>query len=165
MLASMRRGEYRRIGGVDRLLKRIAKAGPRPRRACGAGSGLVAINVDGAIYPCQRLLGHAETKFGDLDGVTNRGEREAWLTFDSRRLQGCAECRAKPVCAGGCTGANYMCTGDLYQPSPLQCEFIRMEYDVAKWLHDMLKAEDNPVLERVTRRKRARPARKPECVP
>ena len=165
MLAHMRSGKYRNIAGVHRFIKRLVSNGRRPRRACGAGSGLVGIDVEGNIYPCQRLLDHPETKFGNLNQVTHRDVREAWLTFDSSRLEGCDDCRAAHICAGGCTGANYMCTGDLYKPSSLQCEFIRMQYDVAKWLHDTLKAEQNPTFERVFLSKKKPRSRKPDCVP
>lgn len=165
VLAEARRGKYRRIAGIHRLTQRLAKNGRRPKRACGAGSGLIAVDVEGNIYPCQRLLDHDEMRFGNLDEVAHRDVREAWLTFDSRRLEGCDDCRVAHVCAGGCTGANYMCTGDIYRPSPLQCEFIRMQYDVAKWLHRTLKAECNSVFERGVLRKTARQARKPDCVP
>ena len=166
VLARMRRGEYRRIGYLEKFMRRIAATRKRrPRQQCSAGTTYVGISVDGEIYPCHRFIGYRQFKFGNLDQVTHPANREKFLTFDANRLTICDGCRARLICGGGCFAANYACTGDMYRPPPTQCAFIRMHYDAAKWLYDKLRAEQNDLLERVVLRKRKRPADEPACPP
>lgn len=147
----MREGDHRRIGFMEKYVKRIATSKQRPKRQCGAGNAYVGISVDGDIYACHRFIAYGGFKFGNFDCVANRADRERFLTYDSNRFTGCDGCRARLTCGGGCSAINFACTGDIDAPAPNQCEFIRMQYDIGKWFHDTLKAEKSPLFDRIVR--------------
>jgi uncharacterized protein len=165
VLAMLRQGRYRRLGFLEKGVQRIRRQSRRrPRQQCGAGVSYVAVDTDGTIYPCHRFVGYGGHPFGNLDSVTHPRNRELFLTFDSANIPGCEGCRARAICAGGCSAANFACTGSIMSASPLQCEFLRINYDVSKWLLEALQTENPEALERMlkdrSRRKRtSRPKR------
>ena len=149
VLDGMRRDDYRQIGFLGKYIKRITSSERRPRRQCGGGTQYVGISTQGEIYACHRFIGYGGYRFGDLDEVTEPSSREKFLTFNSASLTMCEGCQAKLTCGGGCPAINFECTGDSHRPAPNQCAFIRMQYDISKWLYDVLTAEKSPWLDHI----------------
>ena len=162
LLYYMRRGEYRRVGYIEKFMKRIGTRKERPLAQCSAGRSYVGISVTGDIYPCHRFIGYRAFNFGDLDHVSGPENRKIFLTFDSNRLAVCDGCRVRTVCGGGCSAANYATTGDLYTPSPNYCAFARIHYDIAAWLSKKLREENNPLLDRVILRRKTKRTPSPQ---
>ena len=157
VLEEMRAGRLKVVGFLGKYSRRIATYKRRKRQPCGICSGYIGISVDGTIYPCQRFAACGGYPFGDLNKVTAQADRHMFLNFDSDRLNAdCDGCPARMVCAGGCPALNYVCTGDIYEPWPTQCAFIRMEHETAEWLYGRLKDEENPLLDRMLRQRQGR---------
>lgn len=75
---------------------------------CGAGRGIVAVNADGTIYPCQSFVGRSEMACGNILDVdwleaTERNQVRRYvanLCVDT--IDACRGCDVRYLCGGGC---------------------------------------------------------------
>lgn len=159
-----RNGEYVNIKFIHDWLEemgrrdRIVKAGGsiavrKAEGACGAGRGMMLIDVDGGIWPCHRWNSakNVSWQLGYLySGEFRENCRAKFFDMQrknkfERRLQ-CADCLARPICRGGCPGENLDWTGDIFDCHPSYCELHKRFAGVAKRVHDTLLREENSVL-------------------
>lgn len=93
---------------------------------CGAGVGMVAIDHQGDINLCHRFTGSELPRFGSVSAGVNK---PALNQFINQRLeqsdQGCATCRIRKLCAGGCYHESYARYGDPAHPTFHYCELMR----------------------------------------
>lgn len=100
-------------------------AGLSARRSCGAGTRTLSVAADGTIYPCHMLhdrslaLGSA---FSDLPRAPVPPEPRV------DDVDGCAGCRVRYLCGGGCRARALMATGSLFGRDPY-CELSRSHYE------------------------------------
>lgn len=93
---------------------------------CGAGLKMLAVDHKGELNLCHRFTGSSLETFGNVrDGV----RREALGDFLSQRLDrsetGCASCRIRNLCSGGCYHESYARYGDPAHPTYHYCELMR----------------------------------------
>ena len=93
---------------------------------CGAGVGMVAIDHEGDVNLCHRFTGSELPRFGSVDeGIDRAGLNQ----FINQRLdesdKGCASCRIRKLCAGGCYHESYARYGDPARPTYHYCELMR----------------------------------------
>lgn len=71
---------------------------------CGAVSmNSFLIDPLGDIYKCWDDIGRKDEKIGDIfNGISNNGNLEKWLLYDSFESKECKECSLLPSCLGGC---------------------------------------------------------------
>ena len=111
---------------------------------CGAGVGMVAIDHFGDVNLCHRFTGSELPRFGSTrEGV----DRQALNAFVNQRLeqadQGCASCRIRKLCAGGCYHESYARYGDPTRPTWHYCDLMRDWVDFGIGVYSTI-MEHNP---------------------
>lgn len=94
--------------------------------ACGAGFGYLAVDADGAFFPCHRLAGESAFRVGHLEsGVDGEKIRSSLAALTDSREELCTGCWARALCAGGCHYENHLREHKLGLPPGGSCSFIR----------------------------------------
>ena len=93
---------------------------------CGAGYSMLAVDKDGGLNLCHRFTGSELPTFGSVDSGP---DRQALGDFLAKRLDrsdsGCASCRIRNLCSGGCYHESYQRYGDPTQPVYHYCDRLR----------------------------------------
>ena len=93
---------------------------------CGAGLKMLAVDHKGALNLCHRFTGSSMPTFGS---VTQGVSHQALGDFLSQRLDrsgtGCASCRIRNLCSGGCYHESYARYGDPTHPTYHYCDLMR----------------------------------------
>ena len=93
---------------------------------CGAGLKMLAVDHKGELNLCHRFTGSTLPTFGD---VKNGIQRAQLGDFLSQRLDrtdtGCASCRIRNLCSGGCYHESYARYGDPAHPTYHYCDLMR----------------------------------------
>ncbi|MCV6598737.1 MAG: quinohemoprotein amine dehydrogenase maturation protein [Mangrovicoccus sp.] len=93
---------------------------------CGAGVGMLAVNHDGALNLCHRFTGSEMDEFGTVDDGIKRKELAGFIKSRSDRTEkGCATCRIRNLCAGGCYHESYAHFSDPLKPTYHYCDLMR----------------------------------------
>jgi uncharacterized protein len=93
---------------------------------CGAGVGMLAVDHEGGLNLCHRFTGSEMDLYGDVrTGI----EKERLSGFLEARLdrtgKGCATCRIRNLCAGGCYHESYAHFSDPLKPTYHYCDLMR----------------------------------------
>jgi uncharacterized protein len=93
---------------------------------CGAGIGMLAVDHEGGLNLCHRFTGSGMDLYGDVrTGI----EKERLAGFLEARLdrsgKGCATCRIRNLCAGGCYHESYAHFSDPLKPTYHYCDLMR----------------------------------------
>ena len=101
--------ETLRIREVDNFLAGVCDKRARTCSFNGTCHLFYTIDYDGGVYPCDRLSGDDQFRFGTLDGQTLQDifHSEKWQDFihKTRKLpDDCVLCEWKDSCNNGCTG-------------------------------------------------------------
>ncbi|MCK9603512.1 MAG: SPASM domain-containing protein [Candidatus Omnitrophica bacterium] len=118
---------------------------------CSAGYSLMAVDMDGSIYPCTAFVGIQRFKIGTVDNGINDNKLQKFLDTKIYGSDACNKCWAKRICkgCGSCYNLNYFTNKNLGQPDNYYCELFRYK---TKLMIAMISeiARDNPhALERV----------------
>ncbi|MFW8595195.1 quinohemoprotein amine dehydrogenase maturation protein [Cribrihabitans neustonicus] len=103
---------------------------------CGAGVGMLAVNHDGVVDLCHRFTGSGMESFGTVDEGLKRTELAAFIKSRSDRTEkGCATCRIRNLCAGGCYHESYAHFSDPLMPTYHYCDLMRdwIDFGVAAY--------------------------------
>jgi len=120
-------GERYPFVNMINAIREIARGTHRPY-PCGAGAGYLGVSADGAISPCHRFVGDADTVMGSLEEGIDAGRRAEWLSARHvHRQEPCASCWARYLCGGGCHF-------EVLRRGRPACDYIR------GWLHYCLEA-------------------------
>ncbi|MFN3984710.1 MAG: quinohemoprotein amine dehydrogenase maturation protein [Rhodocyclaceae bacterium] len=100
--------------------------GQKKSLPCGAGLKMLAVDHKGELNLCHRFTGSSLPTFGDVRG----GVKHAALgDFLAQRLDrtdtGCATCRIRNLCSGGCYHESYARYGDPAHPTYHYCDLMR----------------------------------------
>lgn len=140
-------GRFLKIHGLTDIIQRAS--GKPKAHLCGAGRALVAVDTDGAIFPCQRFLGYTNSGprwvMGDIfkGFVKEKLDYFNDLTADKVKSclikkdesgQLCRECEIYKICAGGCPAINDLETGDPMVASSGYTAFKTISIDEAHGL-------------------------------
>jgi radical SAM additional 4Fe4S-binding domain len=69
---------------------------------CSVGSHMIAIGINGDIYPCQRFVGMTAFKIGNVhDGLVETQYAKFFNDFEATR-EACDLCWARTICGRGC---------------------------------------------------------------
>jgi uncharacterized protein len=119
--------EGRNLGfsNVHHLMLDLAH-GNRKLVPCGAGVGLLAVDMEGKLNLCHRFTGSNLPTFGDLDSGVDHLRLNGFLaSAQDRNTRGCETCRIRNLCSGGCYHDNYTNTSDPLVPSYQHCDDLR----------------------------------------
>jgi uncharacterized protein len=144
-----------RVLPFSNLLDLLAKlhAGDVRLVPCGAGLGYVAMDAQGAYYPCHRFAGDAAFRIGDVAAGRDHAKVRTYLDNEARaRAPHCASCWARSLCAGGCHYDNHQREVVLRQPRGGSCDFIRRWTALGLSVYAELRGLGGPVLAFLDRR-------------
>lgn len=127
---------------IDLQIKKLIDPKPCPGCAsspCGAGTTMLALDVNGDIYPCDQfigdkrfVIGNAESEAFEKDFVNSMGVY--MLAFNNKdRSPSCNICENNIYCSGGCLGDNifeYNMPG--FTNTSNWCEYYGMLYPMLK---------------------------------
>lgn len=142
-----RNGQVVILKGIDDAIEGIIRQ-RRPKHACGAGRGLLLVDIHGDIWPCHRWnkgferswrIGSIYEQFDEL--VRADLDRPSQIEL---LQQDCARCPANLFCGGGCPAENLEETGYIYKRHDNACEYTRIWARVGQHVHDTLLSEANP---------------------
>lgn len=93
---------------------------------CGAGVGMLAVDHEGGLNLCHRFTGSDMDRYGDVDTGVKRAELAGFLESRLDRTdKGCATCRIRNLCAGGCYHESYAHFADPLKPAYHYCDLMR----------------------------------------
>lgn len=107
---------------------------------CRGNRGMIAINSDGSLVPCNQLSGTLEKrgihlgniKTGDLQEFLQESEYLDYVTCPISKLheknETCRKCEYKKLCAGGCRALAVLMTEDYYGIDPTKCSYFKNDY-------------------------------------
>ena len=124
----------------------LAKGTPR-RYRCGVGREVVAVGVDGEIYPCHRFLGNREMSLGNIAGGIDFDKKSTYAAMDSEHGTECRVCWARNICGGPCISDSYDYTGSVDGVPVNKCDRIRklIEHSILLFGELMTKDKDRLV--------------------
>lgn len=101
------------------------------RSPCGAGITQIAVNPQGNIYPCHRMLNNEETRLGNIgriDKIENYLRNSNVVNFlrsrTPEKIYGCRDCYLDKFCSSGCPSEQIARGEDLFQ-KPSKCDFYK----------------------------------------
>ncbi|HXH03537.1 MAG TPA: quinohemoprotein amine dehydrogenase maturation protein [Candidatus Competibacteraceae bacterium] len=124
-LAAALEGRNNGFANLHQLLSDLHE-GRRKSLPCGAGIGMLAVDAGGDLHLCHRFTGSRLPTFGNVERGIDRerlsGFLEAAADLSGR---GCATCRIRSLCAGGCYHESYARYADPLHPTYHYCELMR----------------------------------------
>lgn len=109
------------------------------RGPCGAGTNMIALDVNGDIYPCEEMIGKPEFVIGNLNQDTMRSALENHSLVSALRsrhvddIPECSTCTWKQLCHGGCVHKSYTHFKRLDRKSE-HCAYYKRIYRELIWL-------------------------------
>ena len=141
-----RAGKPVNINIFDDKIHAYINKGYEKRHFCAFGEGKVGIDINGNLYPCDRIAQDA----GDPDLII--GHVDVGIDFKLvggmlRRLRAkkprCEDCDYAERCRHWCGCVNYETTGDIGQVSDFFCFLEKRKSDIADRIAETLYAEGN----------------------
>jgi len=148
LIEEFRGNRFVHLMGIDSMVDGIVR-NQRPQHACGAGRGMVLIDVHGDIWPCHRWNRQSEQawRIGNIyETFDDRVRAELDVPCQSAIFKEvCESCAARLFCGGGCPAENLEETGDPFTRHPNACELTRVVARAGQKVHDTLYGEGNPL--------------------
>ena len=119
--------QHRSIGfsNLHQLLTDIHE-GSKKALPCGAGYSMVAVDKDGGVNLCHRFTGSELPTFGTVQAGLDVPALEDFLNRRLNRTDtGCATCRIRNLCSGGCYHESYQRYNDPAHPVYHYCDLMR----------------------------------------
>lgn len=108
---------------------------PKRMSGCGAGHQYLAVDPEGALYPCHQFVGREEFVMGDVfKGISRPDLTDLFRNAHLYRKDGCGRCWAKYHCSGGCHANAYIHNGSLEKPYALGCALTKKRLECAIYL-------------------------------
>lgn len=146
LMDDLRAGHRVRVKGIEGYAQGQMNS-RRPPHPCGAGRGMVLVDIHGDLWPCHRWnkATHSSWRIGSIYEQFNDAIRSP---LDSRSFvddleNDCAECPANTFCSGGCPAENLEQTGTVHRRHPKACELTRVWSRVGKYVYETMMAEGN----------------------
>lgn len=121
---------------------------PRQKHHCGAGRGLLHVDVEGFLWPCHRynsgLKPSEELLVGHINGGFHPGRRRAFINIvPGRDIKApCSKCECASFCGCPCIAANWQENGDFFNPGEGYCKAKRIMYRQIKKHIEQLKKNE-----------------------
>ena len=126
----------------------IQISGNRHRRLahCGMGRKMAAVSTDGTLFPCHRFVGLADHEMGNVN--SHELNLRHYSDSSPRSVEPCASCWARLRCSGRCLYNNLAKTGNMLQPAPQDCAWLKTRIRSGIHLEHHLSQEDRRFLSR-----------------
>ncbi|PKM44725.1 MAG: hypothetical protein CVV05_09225 [Gammaproteobacteria bacterium HGW-Gammaproteobacteria-1] len=132
-LAQVARGEEPVRGESFYKTLACTIGGERRDHPCAAGDAMLAVAVDGGVYPCDHFVGVTDYCMGNVCDESWPGQRfaqvRAKLNGNSvTQRAACRECAVRHVCGGECHAHSLAAHGNIATPSPSHCTLMHRVY-------------------------------------
>lgn len=124
---------------ADHLLTGIV-GGMNPEGRCTLGVDEIAVDVDGLIYPCERLIGQQELVIGNIGQGVDPSKQAKMAEAHRTPHETCVDCSLINFCnhSSGCT--NWFLTGNCGTADMAVCTIEKSLFKVARDLLEPLSA-------------------------
>lgn len=146
----LRAGDRHFLSLLDGKVAAILRGGYAPQERCRMGRGELAFTPEGAIYPCERLVGAGpgdpeyagdDHCIGHVDtGIDPR--RTLCLRFPNTGNPECLRCGVRNHCMHSCGCSNFFSTGSYHRVGAFLCASERAALATAFDLLTELEAEE-----------------------
>ncbi len=110
---------------------------------CGAGVGMVAVDHSGGVNLCHRFTGSDVPLLGSVETGLDKPVLNDFLNQRLDKSEtGCATCRIRNLCAGGCYHESYARYGDPIHPTYHYCDLMRDWIDFGIGVYTRIMAEN-----------------------
>jgi uncharacterized protein len=144
------------FSNMHQLMTDLAE-GTKKAVPCGAGLGMLAADKDGGLNLCHRFTGSKLPTFGSVDvGIDEAALADFIEMAQDKTDKGCATCRIRNICAGGCYHESYARFEDPHSPVYHYCELMRDWVDFGIAAYGRIMAGNPGFLKRHVEPRRAR---------
>lgn len=118
---------------------------------CSAGFSLIAVDMDGSLYPCTAFVGIPQFKIGSVESGLDEEKMKVFFDAKISSSQACGKCWAKRICrgCGSCYNLNYFSNNNTGQPDPYYCELFRYKTKLMIAMIAEIARENPDLLEKV----------------
>ena len=141
-LAAALQGHNTGFSNLHQLMTDLHQ-GTRKVLLCGAGVGMLAVDKAGDLHLCHRFTGSALPTWGNVANGIDKPRLGAFLSKAADRSdKGCASCRIRNLCAGGCYHESYARDGDPLRPTYHHCDHLRDWVDFGIGVYSRIRAHN-----------------------
>jgi len=100
---------------------------------CGGGLGIIAVDVNGDIYPCQSFLGYDKFKHCNIlesnwkEEMKKSKQRTILSMLNINKKKECNKCNFRYLCGGGCPANSYRIYNSIFEKNHFQCDLLKKE--------------------------------------
>lgn len=121
-------------------LRKFSKDGIRIK-CCGAANNMIAIDINGDVYPCHRFVGLKRYVLTNVDSNTKFNEK-IFSKMDLKNFDKCKYCIARNICGGACINENVYANLSINKPSEKHCNFTKKMVEKLFEIYISLTEED-----------------------
>ncbi|WP_251862334.1 radical SAM protein [Clostridium sp. Marseille-Q2269] len=103
------------------MLNKVKSDGLRTK-GCGSGTNIMAVNIEGNIYPCHRFVGNEFMRLGNIRNDIPCENDSFYSNVGLKEFEKCATCLSRNICAGGCINENFEMNQDIRIPPEKLCK-------------------------------------------
>jgi len=138
-LARIRNNDYSLLSLYE-IFKHISKVAFRKTvlysEICSAGTTLMAIDVNGDIFPCHSFIYKPDWKMGNLDeGITNKEIVNLFKNSNSDTIEKCIKCPIRYYCSKRCFADSVMREGRVDAVNENRCRIEKAFYEAAMYIY------------------------------
>jgi len=124
---------------------------PRPENPCGAGRGILGLDTQGNLLPCQHWVHNPRHRLGTVRTGIDWDAKASFERLTSSLFQGCSSCRASHACAGPCRALSEQFGGDMTRPLFGHCLFTQVHVEAAQYIYHALLLDEDEAFDRFLR--------------
>lgn len=146
MLDSYRSGQPMRVEAIEGKIRSHLYEQSGFCNHCRIGEQEIAVSVDGALFPCSRMVGVGdapEITFGDVRSGIDRAKQHHYIATRGNATPECRICTLRRRCTNTCGCTNYAGTGSINRVSPFLCNLQQTLIRLADELAETLFLEKN----------------------
>jgi len=128
--SELKKGNYqfvRKAKLFKQEIQRIDRALVRTM-SCGVGKNLVAVDIHGNVFPCQRFVSMKDYCIGSINEGLH-GQRSFLKSVNAMENDKCKECWIRNLCVAGCPFCNAADNGDIHKKNEICCEYEKKVYE------------------------------------
>lgn len=132
---------------IYKILDRLYNGGIR-EKFCGAVNNMIAVDIDGNIFGCHRLVDEKNSVIGNINSGYIENKKKILIDelTESGRCEKCNDCWVQSLCGGGCPAENMSANNDFKVPHDYTCELFRENStSILEW-YVSLSDEDKTIL-------------------
>lgn len=141
--------DYERAKKIKNIMKNLERihTGRKTSHFCGAETNLLAVDINGDLYPCHRFVNNKEYKQGNVfDGINYEIKESFLIEAHVSNRTACNSCWAKNLCGGGCHHENLETTGKVNTPSHQYCVLTKKQLELCLQLYLRLTEEEKKII-------------------